>query len=63
MDDDQLTLTPVYRFEWEDGRVRETSDPDFTSDPHGASPDAVEELAAIGREDPECDVVLLGMES
>lgn len=61
MGDDDLTLTPVYRFEWSDGTVRETSDPDFTSAPNGASPDAIETLAQLGREDPECDVILLGM--
>lgn len=61
MDDDDLTLTPVYRFEWNDGTVRETSDPDFTSDPHGASPDAIEVLAMLGREDPDCEVHLIGM--
>ncbi len=58
-DKDDLTLTPVYRFEWE-GRARETSDPDFTTSPN-VSPDAVENLAQLGREDPECTVHLIGM--
>lgn len=60
-DNDDLTLVPVYRFEWEDGTVRETSDPDFTSAPSGAPPDAVETLAQLGREDETCNVELIGM--
>lgn len=60
---DDLTLTPEYRFEWEDGTVRETTDPDFTSSPDELPPDAVEVLAQLGREDPECTVRLLGMGS
>lgn len=61
MGDDSLTLTPVYSFEWADGTERRTDDPDaFSAE---ASPDAVEELAAIGREDPDCEVSLLGMGS
>lgn len=59
--DDERTLTPVYRFEWDNGTARETSDPDFTSAPNGASPDAVETLAILGREDDGCDVHLIGM--
>lgn len=55
-----LTLLPVYRFEWNDGTVRETSDPDFTS-AHRCIPDAVEALAAHGREDPDCEVILIAM--
>lgn len=57
---DDLTLVPEYRFEWDDGTVRETTDPDFTSaeSPH---PDAVETLAYLGREDDNCTVILLGM--
>lgn len=60
MGDDELTLTPEYRFEWEDGTVRETTDPDFTT-AQSVSPDAVEMLAQLGREDPECEVILIGM--
>lgn len=60
-DNKDLTLIPTYRFEWEDGTVRETSDPDFTNSPHDIHPDAVEALAAMGRDDPECTVELIGM--
>lgn len=59
-DNDDLTLTPEYRFEYDDGTVRETSDPDFTS-AQSVSPDAVEYLAQLGREDPECTVTLISM--
>lgn len=59
------TLTPVYEFVWthDDGRVtkRRTDDADaFSGEPH---PDSVEALAAFGREDPDCEVRLLGMGS
>lgn len=59
---DDLTLTPVYRFTFADGTTRRTDDPDaFEEVPH---PDAVETLAMLGREDPECEKVeLLGMAS
>lgn len=60
MGDDELTLTPEYRFEWSDGTVRETTDPDFTS-AERVPPEAVEMLAQLGREDPECEVILIGM--
>lgn len=60
MADDDLTLTPVYRFEWNDGTVRETSDPDFTS-AQQVPPESVEALAQLGREDPDCEVILIGM--
>lgn len=61
-DEDDLTLVPVYRFEWDNGITRETSDPSFTTAAN-VSPDAVEELAAIARDDPECNVSLIGMGS
>lgn len=61
MGDDQLTLTPVYRFEWSDGNTRQTDDPDAFDDE--ASPDAIEALAERGRADPDCEVTLLGMAS
>ena len=59
--EDSLSLLPVYRFEWE-GRARETSDPDFTTAP-SVSPDAVENLAQLGREDPDCEVTLISMDN
>jgi hypothetical protein len=59
-DNDELSLTPVYRFEYDDGTVRETSDPDFTS-AQTVPPESVEMLATLGREDPDCEVVLIGM--
>lgn len=62
MADDDLTLTPVYRFEWSDGTVRETSDPSFTS-AQQVPPDSVEMLAQLGREDDNCNVILLGMDN
>lgn len=56
---DDLTLTPVYRFEWSDGTIRRTDEEDaFEEAPH---PDAVETLAELGREDEDCTVTLLGM--
>lgn len=59
MSQDTLTLIPEYRFEWTNGDVRVTSDDDcFEERPH---PDAVENLAALGRQDPDCTVTLLGM--
>jgi len=59
-EEDDLTLTPVYRFEWDDGTVRETSDPSFTS-AETVPPESVEMLATLGREDPTCTVELIGM--
>ena len=60
MTDDNLTLVPSYRFQWDDGTTRETTDPDFASAPQ-EYPDAIEYLAALGREDDECEVELIGM--
>ena len=60
--EDDITLLPEYRFQWDDGRVRETTDPDFTSsDKENLLADAIEYLATLGREDEECDVDLIGM--
>lgn len=62
MSDDELTLTPEYRFEWSDGTTRETTDPSFTTAPDQLiPPEAIEVLAIIGEEDPECEVKLIGM--
>lgn len=60
-DNDELSLVPEYKFEWSNGNVRETTDPDFTNSPHEPHPDAIELLAQLGREDPECEVTLIGM--
>lgn len=57
-DDDELTLTPEYRFEWDDGTERVTSDIEDS----GRFPEAIENLAEMGRQDPECEVTLVGME-
>lgn len=62
MSDDEITLTPVYRFEWSDGTTRQTDDPDATEEPW-PSGTAVEALAERGRADPDCEVTLLGMGS
>lgn len=51
--------TPVYRFEWDDGSSRRT-DEDVASE--GRNNTSVETLAAVGREDPDCDVTLVGFE-
>ena len=51
--------TPVYRFEWEDGTSRRT-DEGIESDERNTS--GIETLAELGREDPECDVTLVGFE-
>lgn len=59
---DDMTLTPEYRFEWEDGTVRESTDSDFTS-AQNVPPAAIEELAKIARDDPDCTVTLIGMGS
>lgn len=51
--------TPVYRFDWENGDSRRTDDDNaFEEEPH---PDAVMALAALARDDPECEVTTLGM--
>lgn len=51
--------TPVYSFEWADGSSRRT-DERVASD--GRSTTAIETLAEIGREDPDCEVTLVGFE-
>lgn len=59
MSEDDMSLTPEYRFEWENGTARETTDPSFTS-AQNVPPEAIEHLAELGREDPECTVILMG---
>lgn len=60
---DNLTLVPEYRFEWEDGTTRTTTDDDFVQDMEDArsNPEAIENLAEYGRRDDSCEVTLLGM--
>jgi hypothetical protein len=66
-DEDRISMVPVYRFEWDDGRVRQTDDHDVLAkhvrDEGGWSGEAVEALAERGRADPSCEVTLLGMRS
>jgi len=50
--------TPVYSFEWENGDSRRTDE--SVSDERNNS--AIETLAELGREDPECEVTLVGFE-
>jgi len=51
--------TPVYRFEWSDGSSRRT-DEGIEADERNTS--AIETLAEIGREDPDCEVTLVDFE-
>jgi hypothetical protein len=51
--------TPVYRFEWSDGSSRRTDEGIESNERHTT---AIETLAELGREDPECDVMLVGFE-
>jgi|APHM01.1.fsa_nt_gi hypothetical protein len=51
--------TPVYSFEWADGTERKTNEGVESDD---AKTTAVETLAQLGREDPDCDVTLVGFE-
>lgn len=60
-DEEPLTLTPVYRFEWSDGAVRRTDDDDAIEDEEWPHPAAVEALAAEARADDACEVTLVGM--
>lgn len=56
MSDDDITLTPEYKFEWQDADTRNTAEIEDGE----RFPKAIEILAMLGREDPECDVTLLG---
>ena len=47
---------PVYRFEWEDGSSRKSNE----RVPSKENTQAIENLAQLGREDPDCDVTLVG---
>jgi|APHM01.1.fsa_nt_gi hypothetical protein len=50
-------VTPVYEFEWTDGTVRKTTDAIESEKRHTT---AIETLAELGRNDPECTVTLTG---
>lgn len=54
------SATPRYEFEWEDGSSRTTDE--LPSPEQGSKSEAVETLAQLGREDPDCEVTLLGFE-
>jgi hypothetical protein len=51
--------TPVFRFDWDGGSSRRT-DEGIDSDERNTS--AIETLAELGREDPECEVTLVSFE-
>jgi len=52
---------PVYRFAFDDGSTRTTNElPDDVD--RDVLADAVETFVSLGRDDPECDVVLDGFE-
>lgn len=53
---DDITLTPEYEFEWDDGRTRSTTEIEDAEQ----YPEAIETLADMGRRDPECEVTLIG---
>lgn len=53
-----IPLKPVYEFRWTDGSVRRT---DQIQDPAGLLwEEGIELLAELGRDDPECEVRLVG---
>lgn len=51
--------TPVYRFTWDDGTSRRT---DEGIDSDGPKTAAIETLAELGHEDPDCTVEIIGFE-
>lgn len=53
------SATPIYEFVYDDGTVRRTDDDTKSPDRHTT---AIETLALLGREDPECEVTLVGFE-
>lgn len=59
MDDNDLgdSVVPVYHFEWDDGTER------TTAELVEQLPTAVENLATLGQDDPECTVKLVGYSS
>lgn len=56
MSDDDITLTPEYEFEFDDHQNRSSTEIDGGE----KFPEAIEALAQLGREDPECEVTLVG---
>lgn len=54
-----MDLKAIYEFEWEDGLTRRTDD---IENKRVAGESAIELLAQLGREDPECEVTLVGYE-
>lgn len=58
MAENDIPLKPVYEFRYENGVVRRT---DQIHDPAGLLwEEGIELLAALGRDDPECTVRLVG---
>ena len=57
MAEDDITMTPEYEFEFENNETRNTSEIDDGE----KYPKAIETLAMLGREDPECEVTMVGM--
>lgn len=50
---------PRYRFDWADGSSRTTDD---LPEAEGFKTEAIETLADLGRDDPDCEVTLIGFE-
>lgn len=59
-DEEQVTMKPVYSFEWADGTTRRTDELE-NDGPHFREA-GVELLAQLGREDPDCEVKMVGLE-
>lgn len=59
MESDEMTgqVIPVYKFEWESGLERSSEDLEKQY------PDAIENLATLGKEDPDCEVLFQGFKS
>lgn len=51
------STVPIYQFEWDGGSVQTTEE---IPKKFGI---AIENLATLGREDPECEVTLVGFEN
>lgn len=49
--------SPVYEFSWDDGTSRRTDEGIEPDDPNHS---AIETLAELGREDPNCSVSMVG---
>ncbi|AGM11567.1 hypothetical protein M199_gp099 [Halogranum tailed virus 1] len=59
-DEEQVTMKPVYEFTWSDGSTRRTDELE-NDGPHFRE-EGVECLAAMGREDPDCEVKMVGLQ-